>query len=470
MTTSQPEAKVTWTQLPDRPLVHVKPTQIIADIGERARKKYGDLEELVQSIRDKGVIQPLAVQATEEEGVYKLLAGGRRYSAAVLAHLTPLPAIVFPVDLDPIEAEEIQLFENVHRMDFEFFEKDKLVKRIHELKVKQHGIALGGTEDKTGHSMSDTGALLGKERSSVSKSISRAEAVEKHPELLKAKNASEADRILKRIERRETAARAAQAYEEEVTHDTDEGTMKRSLAQGYIKGDFFEQVGSIPDKSANLIEIDPPYGIELEEIKRADEDILEGYTETEDYPAFITKVIQESFRVLAPGGWMICWHAYQWQQATFEAMTTSGLNVNPIPAFWVKPNGQTNHPEKRLASTVEPFLYGTKSDGHIIQQGRNNSFIFKPVAPVNKSHPTERPVELMEEIIRTFTLPNNFVFVPFLGSGNTLLAAANVGMANIFGFDLDSENIYRNAFVEKVQDGRFGHYKSHPLGEAKAGE
>jgi ParB/RepB/Spo0J family partition protein len=450
---------IDWSDVPQLPLLHVEPNQIIG-FNDRARRHYPDMEELAESIREKGVIQPLAVQATDEEGIYLLLAGGRRYLAACMAHLRPLPVIVFPATLSDLEAKEIQLFENVQRLDFTWSEKDKLTKEIHELKIAQHGAALAGGVGKTGHSLNDTAELMGKERSSVSKSIARAEALERYPQLKDAKNASEADRILKKIERQEVARVAAERFEEDVINTTDAESRKRVLVNGYIKGDFFDAVQDVPDHAAHIIEIDPPYGIELDHIKRVSSESTDGYTETDAYEKFITATMQECSRVLAPGGWVICWHAFQWSAATFNAMQDIGLTVNPIPGFWIKVTGQTNQPERRLASTVEPFYYGTIS-GHIIKQGRNNSFHYKSAPPTEKIHPTERPIEMMQEIISTFVHPGAFLFCPFLGSGNTLLAGSNVGMGNAFGFDLDEEDIYRNGFIKRVEDGTHGEYKSY---------
>ena len=45
----------------------------------------------------------------------------------------------------------------------------------------------------------------------------------------------------------------------------------------------------------------------------------------------------------------------------------------------------------------------------------------------NAAHPTQKPVELMREIVRDFTLPNSLVLDPFMGSGSTGVAAAGLG-------------------------------------------
>jgi site-specific DNA-methyltransferase (adenine-specific) len=83
--------------------------------------------------------------------------------------------------------------------------------------------------------------------------------------------------------------------------------------------------------------------------------------------------------------------------------------------------------------------------------GKTNKFEFSPVSPKRKIHPTERPVEMIEDILKTFIKPNQRVFVPFLGSGNTLIAAHNLSMFSM-GADLDEKEIFKPAFVRKVME------------------
>src|SRR5574337_1611673 len=58
-------------------------------VEDRARKDLGDLDDLVSSIKEKGVLQPVIVDTD-----YKLVAGGRRLAAAELAGLLVIPAII----------------------------------------------------------------------------------------------------------------------------------------------------------------------------------------------------------------------------------------------------------------------------------------------------------------------------------------------------------------------------------------
>lgn len=452
----------TWIEIPGAEFANLLPAQIIME--DRARESYTNLDQLAESIKEKGLIQPIAVQVTDDPERYRLLAGGRRFSAMILARLSPIPSRIYPSQMNELDQKEVELFENVHREDMTWQEEAKLNREIHELKTQQYGIAVGGSEEKRGHSMEDTGKLLGKDRTSVSKNIALADALDRHPELSTAKDASEARRMLKRINRTQEHATAAAEFEAELGHsEAEHDRAKFALGNAYIVKDFFEGIENVPERVASFVEIDPPYGIALDEIKKAGQETVEGYTEadTDTYPEFIRQVMKAVEPKMLSDSWIVCWYAHQYYQTVREAMEEVGFVVAPVPGFWVKPiQGQTIQPETRLGSVIEPFLYARKGKAVLKKQGRNNCFTYAPVQSGEKVHPTERPVEMIQDLIETFTISNTTVIVPFLGSGNTLLAANNAG-CHSFGWDLDVNDEYRNGYVSRVQAGTLRNYRSY---------
>jgi len=78
------------------------------------RKTFNDLEELTESVREKGVLQPILVRPGANHA-YEIIAGECRYRAARAAGLDSMPAIVR--DLNDQETLEVQLIENVQRRD-----------------------------------------------------------------------------------------------------------------------------------------------------------------------------------------------------------------------------------------------------------------------------------------------------------------------------------------------------------------
>jgi len=86
------------------------------------------LQELVQSIREHGVIQPLIVSAGDSPGVYQLIAGERRLRAARLAGLERVPVVV--KEAADRELLEIALVENLQREDLNALEEARAYRRL----------------------------------------------------------------------------------------------------------------------------------------------------------------------------------------------------------------------------------------------------------------------------------------------------------------------------------------------------
>lgn len=108
-----------------------------------------DLKDLANSIREKGVIQPLIVRPIGD-GEYQIVAGERRWRAAQLAQLHELPVLVR--DLDDTEVLEIAIIENIQRADLNAVEE-----------------ALGYRQlmDRFGHTQEKLAEALGKSRSHI---------------------------------------------------------------------------------------------------------------------------------------------------------------------------------------------------------------------------------------------------------------------------------------------------------------
>ncbi len=90
------------------------------------RQVMGDLSELMASVAEKGVIEPLIVR--QRDGRYQIIAGERRYHAAVQVGLRELPVIVR--DADDIEVMELALVENLQRKDLSAFEEADALQQL----------------------------------------------------------------------------------------------------------------------------------------------------------------------------------------------------------------------------------------------------------------------------------------------------------------------------------------------------
>jgi ParB family chromosome partitioning protein len=85
----------------------------------QARCELGNIEELQDSIRSKGILEPILVRAKGSR--FEIIAGERRYQAARNIGLKEMPCI--DMDVEDAEAMEIALIENLQRKDLDIFEE-----------------------------------------------------------------------------------------------------------------------------------------------------------------------------------------------------------------------------------------------------------------------------------------------------------------------------------------------------------
>ena len=108
-------------------------------IGDLSRNPYQPrehfseekLEELANSIKKNGIIQPIAVRPNKtENGKYEIVAGERRWIAAQRAGLHEIPVII--LDLSDVESLEVAIVENIQRDDLNPVEEARGYKRLNE--------------------------------------------------------------------------------------------------------------------------------------------------------------------------------------------------------------------------------------------------------------------------------------------------------------------------------------------------
>ena len=118
------------------------------------RKRFNEesLEELAESIKQYGLIQPIIV--TKEDGYYAIVAGERRWRASKKAGLTEIPAIVR--EGDERKNKEIALIENVQREDLNAYEKAVGIKEL----MEEYGLT-----------QQQVSEILGKSRSAITNTI-----------------------------------------------------------------------------------------------------------------------------------------------------------------------------------------------------------------------------------------------------------------------------------------------------------
>jgi ParB family transcriptional regulator, chromosome partitioning protein len=122
---------------------------------DQPRKFIGDVTELANSIREKGVLEPLLVRYIPREDTYYIISGERRYHASQAAGLHELPCI--EKIADDAETLELALIENLQRKDLTPFEEADGLQRL---------------ADHFEYTHDDIARKIGRARSSVTESMS----------------------------------------------------------------------------------------------------------------------------------------------------------------------------------------------------------------------------------------------------------------------------------------------------------
>ncbi len=133
------------------------PIELIRRNPDQPRRVFGEAEidELAESIRSKGLLQPILVRPVAgAEGEYQIVAGERRWRAAQRAGLRELPIVVR--ELDDAEALEIAILENVQRADLNAIEEAQGYRNLMD--------AFGRTQE-------EIAGTIGKSRSHVANTV-----------------------------------------------------------------------------------------------------------------------------------------------------------------------------------------------------------------------------------------------------------------------------------------------------------
>lgn len=145
------------------PVAESEPSATDVDIGlidqnpnqPRTQFREDALNELAQSIRSAGIVQPLVLRKNGAR--YQLIAGERRWRAALLAGLKRVPAVVR--DVPEVQALEMALIENIQREDLSPIDQAKAFQRLTEqFGLTQEEVAVRTGKDRT--TVSNTLRLL----------------------------------------------------------------------------------------------------------------------------------------------------------------------------------------------------------------------------------------------------------------------------------------------------------------------
>jgi DNA modification methylase len=387
---------------------------------DRAREDYGDLDALQASMAKYGQLHPIVI--TEDK---HLVAGGRRYSAAILLGWDDIEVKYFE-GLTPLERKEIELEENLIRKDLEWQETVNLRKSINELK--------GEIAKEKGESwkVEDTAKVLDVSRQALQEDLDLAKSMEEFPDVVKCKTKKEAKTKARRLKRAQS-----RAIQNEIFHAQ---VQTKDEMLGIKHGDCLEILKSIPSHSVDLIISDPPFGIDFDQKERNDQ-FITTYGEVEDTTNIVRDIVEPSIeecaRILKPGCHMYLFFGVQHAFQVYMALeATFILKTQKTPLFWLKGSGENYKPYHRFTVNYESFYFSWKAkedeNPNIKYEQKEFNKTHTCTFPYQgktgkKEHPAQKPIALYRDLLELSSQENDIVLDPFLGSGISLVAAKQMG-------------------------------------------
>lgn len=452
------------------------------DPGDRVREDYSEIKDLAESLKKHGQIQPIEVARKDsieefdrfetpeggfdEDAEYLLIAGGRRYFASELLGWKDIKVSVTD-NLSEIDYRERELEENLARRELKPVEEIEATQELHRLKQEKYGEGMHGPGNEDNWTQADTAEEVGKSEATVSKDLSLAQAMEEMPEVKeKASEASSKSEIRNMINKEKEQQKRDEKAEEmrEKKKEGKEEEMKEALCNRYIQGDFFAVADQLPSGSFDLVELDPPYGINFDAMVdgsfgRAPSNTVYTDIDESEIDRFMTEAARRAYDLLDENGWLIFWMSGQYAERSRTWLEEAGFTLPKLPAIWNTRSGRCRNPKYNLAHDSEYFWYARKGAPTINpnSRGRSNVFTIRRVKHSARYHDNQAPIRLYEAIFKTFASPDSKLLSGFAGSGSAILAAHNLGM-DALGVDVDRDGKYKNSYESKVWNGELGEY------------
>ncbi|MEL6370010.1 MAG: site-specific DNA-methyltransferase [Pseudomonadota bacterium] len=246
--------------------------------------------------------------------------------------------------------------------------------------------------------------------------------------------------------------------------DTKLGTFQKDRI---YQGDSLELLKSFPDNCVDLVFADPPYNLQLGgELTRPDDSRVDGVDDDWDkfsshaaYDAFTTAWLREAHRILKPDGaiWVIGSYHNIFRVGTALQDTGFWL-LNDV--VWVKTNPMPNFRGTRFTNAHETLIWAAKSKSsrytfnYSALKTANDDLQMRSdwVMPICtgqerlksasgvKTHPTQKPENLLFRVLLGTTHPGEVVLDPFFGSGTTGAVAKMLGR-HFIGLERDPDYI-----------------------------
>jgi site-specific DNA-methyltransferase (adenine-specific) len=234
--------------------------------------------------------------------------------------------------------------------------------------------------------------------------------------------------------------KAAKQYEKDVIRQKQSEIVKDiPVSKNIQQGDSLEILKSLEDSCIDIVLTDPPYGIEYKS-NRSEYDnsitkrglLNDGKDDALTLLENTCKILKQKTATNAHLYFFCSWSVF----SDFEKIIGKYFTIK-TPIVWNKGNKGSGDLENDWGNQTELIIYCVKGKKNINYR-KGNVLEIPKIHSSKLVHPTQKPTQLLKEILEVSALPNDFVVDPFMGSGSTIKACNEMNLKSL-GIELDKE-------------------------------
>jgi site-specific DNA-methyltransferase (adenine-specific) len=391
------------------------------------------ISELAESIGKNGLLHPPVIRKGDEGWV--LVAGERRLRAVEYLWATGGVLRVgestyeegtvpcnYVGELDPLDAFEAELEENIRRIDLTWQEKATATSQLYQLRQLQA---------ENGKREMPTVKSIAAEKEDNTAEVRAELLVAKHlddPDVAQAASAKEALKILKRKEEIQRNIELGELIGR--TFSSDQHTL--------LKGDCIQLMSEMKPDQFDIILTDPPYGIDADQFNDSGGKALgpHGYDDSYDnWLPLLRSFSNEVYRLSKSEAHLYCFCDIDNFITLRSIIRDAGWEPFRTPLIWFNPQGmRAPWPAHGPQRKYQLILYAMKGKKNVLSL---RSDVITCLLDPHEGYPAQKPVDLYVELLRRSARPGNHILDCFCGSG-TIFPACHALKLRATGIELDS--------------------------------
>lgn len=411
---------------------------------EERQRRVVNTAGLKDSIAKIGVLNPIII--TKD---FILVAGERRLASSIELGLHDIPCR-FIEELSPIEAQIVELEENIRRSDLAWQDEVKSIAKLHNMYAS---IEPEWNVKRTAEELNfDYTHLLRFLR--VSKEMD-------NPKVSTASSMFAAFNMLSREDERkmgdavsdiiDAGSKVFEKYTGPIPGGSsprgsaDEPKIERPAQDLILNTSFLEWAPKYEGRPFNFIHCDFPYGINVFAGAMSGVNTTTAYDDSADvYWALISCLCQNLDRLMSHSAHLMFWFSMEHYIPTLKAFAKQApdLNFQLFPLIWHKTDnvGIIPDPKRGPRRIYETALIASREDRYIVKPMANTYG-----APTSKLyHPSTKPEPVLNHFMTMFVDEHTRMLDPTCGSASSLRSAIKLGAESVLGLEIDPEH-YKNA-------------------------